>query len=189
MKFLFDFFPIIVFYAAYKLSGDDIFTATGAAIVATFLQVGYSYWKFRRVERMHVITALLLLVFGGLTIALHDPAFIKWKVSVVNWLFGLVFLGSHFVGDKTIMERMMSANVTVPKPVWFRLNMSWVVFFIAIGFLNLYVFKHYTENTWVNFKMYGMMGLTVVLVIGQAFYLARHMKPEEQPEDSVEGEQ
>lgn len=189
MKFLFDFFPIIVFYAAYKLGGDDIFVATGAAIVATFLQVGYSYWKFRRVERMHVITALLLLVFGGLTIALHDPAFIKWKVSVVNWLFGLVFLASHFIGDRTIMERMMSANVTVPKPVWFRLNMSWVVFFIAIGFLNLYVFKHYTENTWVNFKMYGMMGLTVVLVIGQAFYLARHIKPEEQPEDSVEGEQ
>lgn len=184
MKFLVDFFPIIIFYAAYKFSGNDIFIATGAAIAATVLQVAFSWFKFRRVEKMHLITAVLLIVFGGLTIALHDPLFIKWKVSVVNWLFGAVFLGSEFIGKKNLIERMMSATITVSKPIWLRLNMSWVIFFFAVGFANLYVFKHYDQNTWVNFKVYGLLGLTVLLVIGQAFYLARHIKPEQQIEEN-----
>jgi intracellular septation protein len=185
MKFLFDFFPIVLFYVVYKATGDNIYYATGAAIVATLIQVGVSWLKYRKVEKMLLVTTALLVVFGGLTILLHKPEFIMWKVSIVNWLFGIVFLGSEFVGDKNIMERMMGATVSVPRSAWFRLNMSWVIFFTAIGFANLYVFEHYDQNTWVNFKVYGMLGLTVLLVIGQAFYLARHMETEE----SLEGEQ
>lgn len=184
MKFLFDFFPILLFYIVYKATGDNIYYATGAAIVATLIQVAVSWLKFRKVEKMLLVTAALLLVFGGLTIILHKPEFIMWKVSIVNWVFGGVFLASEFIGDKNIMERMMGATVTVPKPAWLRLNLSWVIFFVAIGFANLYVFTHYDQDTWVNFKVYGMLGLTVLLVIGQAFYLARHIEPEE----SLEGE-
>lgn len=175
MKFLFDFFPIIVFYIAYKTY--DIFVATGVAIVATAIQVSIFWMKHRRVEKIHVITLALIVVLGGATLWFHDPVFIKWKVSIVNWLFALVFLGSQFVGERNLVERMMGGNVQVAKPIWVRLNISWVVFFIAVGFINLFVFTHYDEATWVDFKVYGLMGLTLLFVIAQALYLTRHLEP------------
>lgn len=185
MKFLFDFFPIILFFVAYKLSGGDMFVATGVIIVATGVQVGLSWLMHRRVEKMHVITLALVVVFGGLTIYLHDERFIQWKVSVVNWLFAVVFLGSQFIGQRNLVERMMAASISVTKPVWTRLNLSWVGFFTAMGFLNLYVMTYYDNDTWVNFKLYGLMGLTLAFVVGQGFYLARHIQ-DEQPQTEKE---
>ena len=181
MKFLFDFFPILAFYIAYKMY--DIFVATGVAIVATFFQVGIFWYKHRRFENMHLITLALIVVLGGATIILQDAQFIKWKVSVVNWAFGLAFLLSQFIGKKNLVERMMSSAITIPKPIWGRLNIGWVAFFMAMGFLNLYVFKTFDESTWVDFKVYGLLGLTVVFVIMQAFYLARHIQEEETTEE------
>lgn len=179
MKFLFDFFPILLFFIAYKMYG--IYVATGVAIAAAAIQTLAFWLKHRRFEKMHLVTFGLLAVFGGLTIALHDPVFIKWKPTVINWLFAVVFLGSHWIGDKPLVERMMSHAVQAPHPVWIRLSWMWIVFFAAVGVLNLYVAFNFTEETWVNFKLFGILGITFAFVIAQAFYLGRYVQ-EEKPE-------
>ena len=180
MKFLFDLFPILLFFVAYKMY--DIYVATAVAIGAAFVQTGLFWLKHRKFEKMHLITLLILIVFGGLTLILRDPVFIKWKPTVVNWLFGMSFLGSQFIGKSTLVERMMSHAITVPGQVWRRLNWAWVLFFLAMGLINIYVAYNYSEETWVNFKLFGMMGLTLVFVFAQAFYLGRYMEPEEENE-------
>jgi len=183
MKFLFDLFPILLFFLAYKLY--DIYVATAVAIGAAFVQTGAYWLKHRKFEKMHLVTLGILVLFGGLTLALHDPMFIKWKPTVVNWLFGATFLGSRFIGDKTLVERMMSHAITAPLAVWQRLNWAWVTFFIAMGLLNIWVAYNFSEETWVNFKLFGMMGLTLVFVFGQAFYLSRYMEtPGENKQES-----
>ncbi|MBE9516279.1 MAG: septation protein A [Proteobacteria bacterium] len=189
MKFLFDFFPIILFWLSYKFPGvfcmpesfaacQDIkpfFVATGVAIVATFLQVGFFWARHRRFERMHVITLVLITTLGGATLYFQDPNFLIWKVSVINWIFGATFLGSQFIGSKSITERMMGATVTLPSTIWTRLNLSWVTFFLSIGFINLYVAENYDESTWVDFKLYGVLGLTFAFIVIQMIYLSRHI--------------
>jgi intracellular septation protein len=178
MKFLFDLFPIVLFFAAYKMY--DIYVATAVAIGAAFLQTGLFWLRHRKFEKMHVITLGILVVFGGLTLILRDPVFIKWKPTVVNWLFGATFLASRFFGERTLIERMMGHAITVPAPIWLRLNWAWVLFFIAMGIINIYVAYTYSEETWVNFKLFGMMGMTLVFVFAQAFYLGRYMETEEE---------
>ncbi len=178
MKFLFDLFPIVLFFAAYKMY--DIYVATAVAIGAAFLQTGLFWLKHRKFEKMHVITLGILVVFGGLTLILRDPVFIKWKPTVVNWLFGATFLASRFFGERTLIERMMGHAITVPAPIWLRLNWAWVLFFLAMGIINIYVAYTYSEETWVNFKLFGMMGMTLVFVFAQAFYLGRYMETEEE---------
>lgn len=179
MKILFDFLPIFLFFVAYKIYG--IYTATIVAIVASCLQVGFFWLKHRRVEMMHVITMVLIVVLGGATLLLHDETFIKWKPTGVNWLFAAVFLGSLFVGKKTMLERMMGSNIVLPKLIWSRLTTSWAIFFFALGVLNIYVAYNFDTDTWVNFKLFGMMGLMLVFVIMQAIYLSRHIQPAPEP--------
>jgi intracellular septation protein len=179
MKFLYDFFPILLFFIAYKMY--DIYVATTVAIAAAFVQTAGYWLKHRRFETMHLVTFGLLLVFGGLTLLLRDPVFIKWKPTVINWLFALVFAGSTWIGEKTMIKRMMGHAIQVEPPIWLRLNWAWVIFFISMGAVNLYVAFNYEENTWVNFKLFGMMGLTFVFIIGQALFLSRYM-PDEKPE-------
>jgi intracellular septation protein len=181
MKFLFDLFPVLLFFIAFKLQG--IFVATAVAIIASFVQVGMFWLKHRRFEKMHLITLGIIVVFGGATLLLKDPVFIKWKPTVVNWLFAVAFFGSQFVGKKSFLERMMSHAVTIPPTVWLRLNMAWVIFFLSMGVINLYVAYNFDENTWVNFKLFGMMGLTLAFVVGQTFYLARHMEIDQGAEE------
>ena len=180
MKFLFDLFPILLFFLAYKLY--DIYVATAVAIGAAFLQTGLYWLKHRKFETMHLVTLGILVVFGGLTLVLHDPVFIKWKPTVVNWLFALIFLGSRFIGRRTLVERMMSHAISVPAAVWLKLNWAWTLFFIVIGLLNLFVAYTYSEAIWVNFKLFGMLGLTLVFVFAQAFYLSRFMETGESKE-------
>ena len=181
MKFLADFFPVLLFFGAYQLY--DIYVATATAIVASFVQVGASWFRHRKVEKMHLVTLGLLVVFGGLTLALRDPLFIKWKPTVVNWLFAAAFLGSHYVGERPIIQRMMSQAVTLPPEIWRRLSVAWVLFFLGVGAINLLVAFSFSEETWVNFKLFGMLGLTLLFVVAQSFYLARHMEP---PADTQE---
>jgi intracellular septation protein len=181
MKFLTDFLPILLFFIAYQLY--DIYVATAVAITASALQVGYLWLFKKKIEKMHLITLGLLVVFGGLTLALRDPLFIKWKPTVVNWLFAAAFLGSQFIGKKPMVERMMSHAIELPANIWNRLNISWGVFFLGSGLLNLYVAFNYAEETWVNFKLFGMLGLTLVFVILQSFYMARHIQ-DQNPEES-----
>ena len=173
MKLLFDFFPVLLFFIAYKLQG--IFVATAVAIIAAFIQVAAFWIKHRRFEKMHVITLAIIVVFGGATLLFQDPTFIKWKPTIVNWLFSIAFLGSQFVGEKPLLERMMSHAISVAPPIWFRLNIAWVMFFFCMGATNLYVAYRFDENTWVNFKLFGMLGLTLAFIIGQTLYLARHL--------------
>jgi intracellular septation protein len=180
MKFLYDFFPIVLFFVAYKVW--DIYVATGVAIAAAAVQTLAFWLKHRRFEKMHLVTFFLLLVFGGLTIFLHDPVFIKWKPTVINWLFAAVFLGSHWIGDRPLVERMMSHAIKAERPVWMRLSWLWIAFFTGIGLLNLYVAFNFTEEAWVNFKLFGMLGITLAFVVGQAFYLSRYVEDHETSE-------
>lgn len=180
MKLLVDFFPIVLFFAAYKLA--DIYVATLAAIAGAILQVAYTWFRTRKVETMHLVSLVLILVFGGATWFLRDPTFIKWKPTVLNWLFAVVFLGSQFIGRQPIIQRMLNAQLELPGAVWRRLNLAWSSFFIVIGAVNLYVAFNFEESTWVNFKLFGMLGLTVLFVLLQSFYLSRYL-PDATPEE------
>lgn len=126
MKLIIDFFPILLFFIAYQYY--DIYVATEVAIGASILQVGYFWFVRRHVEKMHLVTLALLILFGGLTLALRDPLFIKWKPTVVNWLFGIVFLGSQLIGKKNMVARMMGHAVELPATIWNRLNLAWALF-------------------------------------------------------------
>ena len=174
MKLLFDFFPILLFFIAYKTY--DIYAATIVAIAASFIQVAVFWLKHRRFENMHLITFVIIAVFGGAPLLLQDELFIKWKPTVLNWIFGIVLLGSRFFSKTTLIERMMSANIQLPNPVWAKLNNSWAAFFILLGMVNLFVVYHYDTDTWVNFKLFGMLGLTLLFVFAQALYMARHLQ-------------
>jgi intracellular septation protein len=189
MKILFDFFPIILFFIVYKQYDDTqqgFMAATAVLIVASILQFGWSWWRHRRIERMPLIALILLLFFGGITLLLQDEVFLKWKPTVVNWLFGAAFLGSQFIGSKTIIERMMGHAIELPAAIWTRLNLAWTVFFIALGIINLYVAFNFDTDTWVDFKLFGMLGLTIVFVLAQGVYLTRHMKTDSGQESSHE---
>lgn len=186
MKLFFDFLPIVLFFVAYKFGGGEytfngisyqlegIYVATAVMIVVSLLQVCITWLLYRKVERAHLITLALVLVLGGLTLWLHNPDFIKWKPTAVNWLFALVFIGAYLFTDKSLLERMMADHIQLPAKVWTRLNLAWVAFFILSGLVNLYVAFNYDEATWVNFKLFGMLGLTIVLVVAQSIYLAKH---------------
>lgn len=173
MKILTDFLPILLFFIAYKMF--DIYVATGVAIAATFLHVAFTWLKTRQVATMQLVTLAILVVFGGLTLYLHNEQFIKWKPTVINWIFGVAFLGSQFVGEKTVVERLMSAQITLPDQIWRRLNLSWVAFFLIMGGANLFVMYNFDRDTWVNFKLFGMLGMTMVFLVVQSLYLSRHI--------------
>ena len=174
MKLLFDLFPVVLFFIAFKMY--DIYVATAVIIVATMLQVGYMYLKHKRVEKIHIITLILILVLGGLTLILQDEDFIKWKPTIVNWGFALVFIGSHYIGEKPIIQRMLSQAISLPKPIWFNLSWLWVGFFVISGIANLYVAFNYDTDTWVNFKLFGLMGMTIVFIIIQGLYISRYIQ-------------
>ena len=174
MKFLFDLFPLILFFVAYKMY--DIYVATAVVIVATFVQLVYFWLKHRRLEKMHLVTLVLVVVFGGATILLQDEAFIKWKFSVVNWIFGLAFLGSQYIGEKNLIQRMLDKQITLPSHVWTRLNTSWVIYFLSLGFINIYVMYNFDTDTWVNFKTFGNIGFTLVLIAGQGWYMHKYLR-------------
>ena len=186
MKFLFDLLPVIAFFAVFQIPADSqtgIEYATFAAMVVSLFQVVYLWLRYRRVERMYLITFVLLLVLGGATLLLHDERFIKWKPTLVNWAFALTFFGSTLVGDKCLIERMMGSQITLPQPIWRRLNHAWTLFFLAIGAANLYVAHHFATKTWVNFRTFGDLGLTLLFALAQGWYLLRHMQPAEVDED------
>lgn len=179
-KLLFDFFPILIFFAVYKYTGD-IVIATAVLIPTTFFQVLYSYWRTRKIEKMYLVTLILVVLLGGATVILQDKVFIQWKPTVVNWLFAAAFLGSEFIGNKNILQRMMGGQIELPDGIWRRLNYLWIGFFVFAGAVNVYVAfsGHFTEEQWVDFKLFGMLGLTLVFVILQGLYLARHVNADQ----------
>lgn len=181
MKALFDILPIVLFFGAYKLA--DILVATAVAMAASVALVAWSWWRRGRPELMHLFSAVLILVFGGATLALADERFIKLKPTVLYGLLAVVFLGSGLTG-RTVTERMYAAlGHGVPTAMLRRLNLWWVVFFTLLAGLNLYVANRYATDTWVNFKLFGLLGLTGVFVLVQAFVLARAIGPAEPPRE------
>lgn len=172
MKLLFDFFPILLFFIAFKVYG--IYTATAVAMAASLLQVAGFWLKHRRFEIMHLVTLGSVLLLGGATLIFHNPLFIKWKPTVIYWIFAIIFLGTHYIGKKPLIQRLMEEKLSLPKTVWGRLNLSWVMFFTIMGAVNLFVAYHYSMDIWVDFKLFGSFGLTFVFIILQALYMAKY---------------
>jgi len=177
MKLLADFFPIVLFFVAFKVW--DVYIATGVAIAAALVQISWMALSKRRIDPMLWVSTGIIVVLGGLTIWLHDETFIKWKPTVLYWLMG----GALFVGQvffrKNLIKSLIGSQLELPDPVWRVMNWSWVVFLAAMGAINLWVAFNFDLNTWVNYKLFGGMGLMVLFIIGQALYLGRYIKTEE----------
>lgn len=177
MKLLFDFLPIVVFFIVYKFYG--IYAATAAAIGISVVQVAGYWLKHRKVQSLQLISLVLIVVLGGGTLLLHNELLIKWKPTVLYWILALVFTGTQWFNKKPLIQRLMETNINLPTKIWSQLNISWIIFFAIMGIVNILVAYHFDTNTWVNFKLFGMLGLTVIFVILQAFFLAKHVKLEE----------
>ena len=209
MKALFDFFPVLFFFLTFKFyetlpdniiqivnqlpfveltAGDNkdaIFMATLVIIIATVLQNIFHWLIYRHLEKMHLVSLGVLLIFGTLTLILKNPDYIAWKVTIFNWIFATIILGSFFIGKKTLIERMMSHAISLPRQIWKKVNLSWGIFFIIVGALNLLIYEVYAKqmndiDTWVNFKMFGILGLTLIFMIGQGVYISRYAKEVEE---------
>ena len=204
MKLFFDFLPILLFFGAFKfaegrpdaaaafatehlgfaVSGGvvgpeeaPVLLATVVVIVATLAQVLFLLARGRKVDTMLWVSLAIIVVFGGATLALQDETFIKWKPTVLYWLFGLALVIADRVFGKNLIRTMMtSAQIELPEPVWAKLNLSWCLFFIVMGILNLYVAYSFSTDTWVNFKLFGGTGLMLVFVLGQAVVLSRFIE-------------
>ncbi|MCL4183671.1 MAG: septation protein A [Burkholderiaceae bacterium] len=176
MKLLFDLFPVLLFFAAYKLA--DIYVATGTAIVASIAQILWLKLRARPVEGMQWAGLAIIVVFGGMTLLLHDETFIKWKPTVLYGLFAAVLLGGRVFFGRDLIKAVMGKQLTLPEPVWQRLGLAWMGFFVAMAVLNLLVAYRFSTDVWVNFKLFGTMGLTIAFVIAQALYLGRHVQEE-----------
>ena len=171
MQMFYDMFPVVAFFIVYKIWG--LYWGTFALIVASAIQILLMQIKHGYVKPIYWLSFILILIFGSLTIFFHDPLFLKWKVSIINWLMGSAFLISHFF-KKTVLEIFVKQADTAPAlpgDILRKINSLWGVFFLFLGTLNIYIAYHYSTNTWVNFKVFGMFGLTLVFVFLQTAYL------------------
>lgn len=187
MKFIFDLFPVILFFVAYKTY--DIYVATAVAIAATFVQIGWTWFRHRKVDTMLWVSLVVIAFLGGATLALQDELFIKWKPTVLYWLFAVALLVSNSLLKKNLIQTLLEKQLVLPKAIWSRLNASWILFFIFMGGINLHVAFGYSLDAWVNFKLFGSTGLMIMFVVAQVMMLGRHVShPQEvtlvQEEDS-----
>lgn len=171
MKLLFDLFPVILFFAAFKLG--DIYLATGIAILASIAQIGWLKIVRRPVEPMQWAGLVIIVVFGGLTLILRDETFIKWKPTVLYLSLAAALAVSRWVFGRNLIEKLMGAQIQLPPAIWSRINLAWVIFFASMSALNLWVAYTFSTDVWVNFKLFGTMGLTIAFVIAQALYMSR----------------
>lgn len=177
MKFLFDILPVLLFFAAYKLA--DIFVATAVAIGATALQILWTWHKHRKVDTMLWVSLGVIVVFGGATLALQDETFIKWKPTVLYWLFAAVLIVAQAGFGKNLIHSMLQGQVTLPHHAWVKLNLSWIGFLLFMGLANLYVAYNFSTDAWVNFKLFGGMGLMLLFVLAQGMMLSKYMEVED----------
>ena len=184
MKLLIDFFPIILFFAAFKLWG--IYAATGVAIAATVVQIAYLRLRHGKVEPMQWMSLGIIVLFGGATLLAQSETFIKWKPTVLYWLMGGTLLAGQLLFRRNFIKSLMGAQIELPDAVWRQLNWAWAGFFTTMGVLNLWVAYQFDTDTWVNFKLFGGIGLMLAFVIAQALFLGRYIKDEPgqaRPED------
>lgn len=173
MKFLFDLFPVLLFFIAFK--AFDIYVATGVAIAATVLQIGWTKWRHGKVDVMLWVSFAIIGVFGGATLLLHDATFIKLKPTVLYWLFSVILLFAPIFFRKNLIHALLQDKIALPMPVWHRLNLMWSLFFAVLGVLNLYVAFNFDEATWVNFKLFGFTALMLVFILAQSAWLSRYV--------------
>ena len=173
MKLLFDFFPIILFFAAFKFGG--IYVATAVAILATFGQIGWVWFKGRKVEPMLCVSLVIVVLFGGATLLLHNDTFIKWKPTVLYWVFAVVLLGGQVLFRRNFIRQLLGTQMDLPAVAWTRLNWSWAAYFAVMGIVNIWVAYHYSTAIWVDFKLFGSLGLTLVFAIIQSLMIARYL--------------
>lgn len=177
MQFLFEFFPVLLFFLAFKFF--DIYVATIVGIVSTLFQVSLYRILKGTWDRKQVITCFIFVIFGSMTLYFHNPIFVKWKPTIVFWIFSIVILFTQFFTAKPLMQRfletMVQENHSVPMHVWKNLNIIWAVFFFVLGMINLYIAYYLSNNAWVNFKFYGITGALLLLSIFQALYLMRYI--------------
>lgn len=214
MKLFFDLLPIILFFVAYKMGGKDegIYLATKVLMIAMSVQVAGLYFIKGKVEKTHIFTLLAILILGGLTLFLRDERFVMWKPTIVNWILGIVFFGSQFVGEKSIVKRMLEQHFEMPDKMWNWTNASWAIFFFVSGLLNLAVAPLYAgegeervslvnlsavfggenpEATWVNFKLFGLTALSFIFMAGLIFALKDYLKdlpPEDEEEEAKDSD-
>lgn len=175
---LLDFVPVVLFFVAFKFYG--IYVATTVGIVLTALQVVLTRWLRKRFDKQQLITLAVFVVFGGMTLYFHNPIFVKWKPTIVFWIFSLVLLGTQFIGKKPLVQRMLepmleSQQGNVPNTVWKKLNAAWGLFFATLGGVNLYVAYNFSTDAWVNFKLYGVMSFLILFSVGQTLFLSRYL--------------
>lgn len=174
MKFLFDFFPVILFFVAFKFYG--IYTATAVAIGATSAQIGWVWIRHRKVDTMLWVSLAVIVLFGGATLLLHDETFIKWKPTVLYWLFAATLLISAALFRKNLIRVMMGKEFAAPDHVWNRLNLSWIGFFALMGLVNLYVAYNFSTDFWVSFKLFGSLGALLAFVLLQGLVISRYLE-------------
>jgi intracellular septation protein len=172
MHFLAEYFPLILFFAAFKLSG--IYTATAVAIVASVIQIAYFKWRRGKVATMHWLSLAIIVIFGGATLLLHDETFIKWKPTVLYWLFGLVLLVGRLVFRRNLIAALLP-DLVLPEPVWARVTWAWVLFLGAMGTANLYIASRFPTDVWVNFKIWGGIGMFMLAAVGTVASVARYL--------------
>ena len=173
MKFLFDLLPVILFFVGFKLYG--IFAATAIAIATTLAMIIYAKMRYNKIDKMLLINGAIISVLGGITLALHDKTFIMWKPTVLYWLLAGFLLISQQFFNKNFIQQAFAKVLAAPSNIWRNVNFAWVIFLIALGFLNLYVAFNYTENTWVNFKLFGVTSLMFVFVLVQTWFLRKYL--------------
>jgi len=173
MKLLFDLFPVILFFAAFKLKG--IYVATAVAIAATVVQIIWTKIKHGKVDTMLWVSFAIIGVFGGATLLLQDETFIKWKPTVLYWIFSATLIISNIFFRKNLMRSLLQEKIALPLHVWYRLNLSWSLFFALLGFANLYVAFNFPTDSWVNFKLFGFTGLMLVFILGQGAWLSKYI--------------
>lgn len=186
MKLLFDLFPVILFFIAFKSKG--IFFATAVAIVASVVQIGYIYFKHKKVEPMQWISLLIIVVFGGATLLLHNETFIKWKPTVLYWTFSIALLASQFIWKKNLIQMLLTDKVDLTSKGWSGLSLSWGIFFAVLGIANVIVAYTVSTDMWVNFKMFGATGALFVFAIGQAMFIGKYVKSEKESTPVKQGE-
>lgn len=172
MNIFFDLFPLLFFFLAYKFMG--IYAATAVAMVASLIQVSYTRIKYKKFELIQVVTCAMIFIFGGMTLILHNPIFIKWKPTIINWILALIFIGAQLFYKQPLLQHLLKNKVSAKQYVWCKLNSMWIIFFILIGAVNLFVAYTFDTDTWVNFKVFGVLGLTLIFGIIQAVYLSKH---------------
>ncbi|MBL0418822.1 septation protein A [Ramlibacter sp. AW1] len=177
MKLLLDFFPIVLFFVAFKVA--DIYWATGVAIVATVLQIGWLRLRTGRTEPMQWLSLGVIVLFGGATLLAHNDTFIKWKPTVLYWLMGGALVAGQLLWRKNLLKSLMGGQMSLPDEAWRVMNWSWTAFFVGMGALNLWVAYSFSTDTWVNFKLFGGLGLMFVFIVAQALYLGRYLKAED----------